>query len=551
MKNWLGCFFVFIGFSLSAHAQTQYAFRIGFTDKKGSPSLSNPLGFLSQRALDRRIAQGISPDATDQPVSPLYLDTVLNLSQGTLHVSSKWLNQCVILVTDTSKIALLRTRPYVSFTELVGFFPGGLHLVQSTGQPENDILFPGFKTTGAPAFYGASWQQTSVMNGDCLHDKGFLGQGQLIAVLDDGFHFIDTAPAFDSLYQSGRIKDTRDFVYAHSDVYSDFRIHGTVVLSTMAAYLPGTYVGAAPLADYALYATEIPNAEQPVELDQMIAAFERADSIGADVISSSLGYNSFDVPFPSIPPSALDGKTTPAAKAANMAAQKGILMVITAGNEGSGGLLTPGDADSALTVGSVTTSLTPAGNSGHGPNAALHIKPEVCAQGSPGMVMGSGMAPYPVSGTSIATPQIAGFAACLLQASPGATNSAVKAGILKSSSFFNNPQLPQLGYGIPDFCEADIILDVKDVPGVKENLNVFPNPVEDRLIVEGLFLKAQSLRLTISDVTGKEVYSAEHRVHSGKNMLIFSLNHSVSKGIYFYRILSNEKIMKSGKLIRN
>lgn len=358
---------VIILLTSTAQAQTaQFAFRISFKDKQGSANITNPLSFLSQRAIDRRSQMGIPIDTTDLPVAPHYIDSVLTATQGILHVTSRWLNQCVVLLSDSTNILLLQNKPYINTIDYVAYYQNGLH-----NKPEVQDKFAKetvddgtHKPTGTQAYYNGNWDQTNLVHGDCLHDKGYKGQGKLIAVLDDGYSFVNSNAAFDSLYTSGRILDKYNFVRDTNFVYG-YSQHGTEVLSTMAVYLPNTYVGAAPLAQYALYITEDNTSEQVVEMDNMIAGFERADSIGADVVSTSLGYNTFFGPtFYSIPQAQLDGKTTIAAKAANMATSKGMLMIITAGNEGGGGLLTPGDADSALTIGNVLATKIPATSSG-------------------------------------------------------------------------------------------------------------------------------------------------------------------------------------------
>ena len=534
-------------FEDSKAQQAQYAYRISFTDKSGSPSISNPLVFLSQRALDRRSNQGISVSSSDLPVSPPYLDTVLTLTQGKLHVTSRWLNSCVVLLTDSSKKSLIQSKPYISSIQYVGYFPNGLH--KGGGNKFEQELKSQYKTTGTPAYYGATWDQTDFLKGDCLHDLGFKGQGKLIAVLDDGFNYVNSAPAFDSLYNSGRIIDHYNFVLADPFVYG-YHSHGTEVLSIIAGNIPGTYVGAAPNAQYALYITEDQASEQPIEMDNIIAGFERADSLGADIISSSLGYNIFFGPVPyTIPSAQLDGKTTPAAKAANMAAEKGMLMVITMGNEGSGGLLTPGDADSALTVGNVTISKTPASSSGYGPNASGRVKPDVCALGQPAKAMLNSLSVFSINGTSVATPQISGFAACLWQAHPGASNYSIKAAIQKSSHLFSNPQMPQLGYGVPDFCVANGILDVNDPAKENQNVTVYPNPFEDEIMIALNSARNESVSIQIFDITGKAVFTAKQTVHTGENMLSFHLASNLTTGIYSCKITTSSRV-QTLKLIK-
>jgi serine protease AprX len=539
LRRSIRCLAAILTIQVSVQAQTQYAFRISFSDKNGA-DISNPLSFLSQRALDRRTLHSCAVDTTDLPVAQVYIDTVLDLTQGKLHVTSRWLNTCVILVEDTALIAPLLLKPYVSGTKYVGFYLNGLHKGGGDEYPgkftsETEVE----KTTGSAAYYGPSWDQTNLVKGDCLHDNGWLGEGKLIAVMDDGFLNVDTNPAFDTLMTDGRVLDMNNFVLADPVVY-DYHSHGTQALSALAGYIPNTYVGAAPKASYALYITEDQNSEQPIEMDNLVAAMERADSLGTDVISTSLGYNTFFGPVPSsLTYADIDGKTTPAAIAANMATIKGILVVVSAGNEGGNSwnfILTPGDADSALTIGSVNISGVPAGTSGYGPNSAGHVKPDVCALGSPAAVLLGDLTPHYINGTSFATPQIAGFAACLWQAIPTITTYKLRDAIKKASSSYNNPGV-QLGYGIPDFCLALQSLGVKDPngPNAVEWIRFYPNPVNDQVSAEFYSRLSAKMDLRLMDITGRVIIDHVFSVHSGNNKISFGLP-DIASGVYICRV---------------
>ncbi|RYZ55174.1 MAG: T9SS type A sorting domain-containing protein [Sphingobacteriales bacterium] len=530
-------------------AQEQFAFRISFTDKAGSPPVSNPLSFLSQRAIDRRAKFGLSPDGTDQPVSPLYLDTVLDLTEGKLHMTSRWLNHCVVLLDDSSKILTLQGKTYINAIQYIAYYPGGLHIA-SGGQSGNNPVKTRLKTTADPAWYGSAWPQTSLVRGECLHDLGLKGAGQIIAVLDDGFLFVNTAPGFDSVYQSGRIIDKHNFVLADPLVYG-YGSHGTQILSTMAGNIPGGYVGAAPDASYALYITEDILSEQSIEMDNFIAATERADSLGADVLTSSLGYNFFSFPSVNLTYPEIDGKTTVAARAVNFASAKGLLCVITAGNEGGNAwnfILTPGDADSALTVGSVDNSKNVASNSGYGPNAAGRTKPEICVQGAPAMVLSSGANPYAVNGTSVATPQAAGYAACLLQAQPARNPSQLRNAIVRSSHLYNTPD-NHAGHGVPDFCAALSLLDVPETEPAISGLTVTPNPFDTDIRLSFYNPGESDAVLIIYDITGKVVNESKVRLKKGTNLLTVKMPEALSPGFYTGR-LSSGSHSASFKLLR-
>lgn len=513
-------------------AADQYAFKISFRDKGRAFSPEDVRQHLTSRALQRRIDMGITLDERDIPVSSKYVEEVLRVTDGSLHLTSRWLNSCVVWVKDTSNIHTIRTKPHVASVELVGLNQASRAGVGNSRKEQTSKQ----KSAADPTYYGQSWGQTNFVKGDCLHDRGWRGAGKLIAVLDDGFFYVNTAPAFDSLFKSGRILDTRNFSNGGTDVYSDFFAHGTTVLSTMAAILPNTYVGAAPDAQYALYITEISGSETPLEMDNMVAAMERADSIGADIISASLGYNTFDPPFPSIPAAQLDGNSTVAAIGANIASQKGLLVVITAGNEGGGGLLTPGDANEALTVGNVNNNRTPASNSGHGPNAAQRVKPEVCALGQPAAVVSAGFSPFFSSGTSFSTPQIAAWAACLWQGNAGKTNVDIKQAIIKSSSLFPNPQMPQLGYGIPDFCNANTLLDIAVLPASEGISFVYPNPFQNRVNVRVPANYRGSVVLQLTSVTGQQLANTTMVSQGNAERIAWHLPETLVPGIYFCRV---------------
>jgi len=542
------CFVGLLIFSVTAIAQPQYGFRISFTDKGGTThSLSNPLGFLSQRAIDRRTAQGIAVDSTDLPVSADYMDSVLTLTGAKLHMTSKWFNYTVILLYDSSKILTLQSKPFIKGIEYMAYYPAGLHKPAKNTQPTagNDTFKLPLKTTGTDAYYGVTYLQNSIVCGDYLHDIGWKGQGKIIAVLDEGFANVNTAPAFDSMIQSGRLIDQYNFGDASTNVFAN-GMHGTTSLSTMAGNLPGTYVGTAPYAEYALYTTEIGGSEQHLEMDNIMAASERADSLGADVITISLGYDVFNLPdlSYSLKYADIDGKTTIAARAANTATSKGILFVASAGNEGGGTwnyILTPGDADSAITIGAVGLDKVPAPNSGYGPNAAGHIKPDVCMVGVRAYVMSSG-APYTSSGTSWATPQLAGWAACLMQASGNFTPYEIRTAIQKSANLYNNPG-NQLGYGVPNFCYALELLNVKKLPklpNANEWITAGPNPFNNKLSLRAYNEKKGTLEIVVTDISGKVIYSETSPADSGLQSLSIDLP-DLARGVYFLKASTEDK----------
>jgi hypothetical protein len=529
-------------------SQAQYAFRVSFVDKQGSPPLSNPQLFLSQRSIDRRIAQGLSVDASDQPVSPDYIDSVLAETGGVLHLTSRWLNHCVVLTNDSTDILLLNGKPYVSGIKHVATYSSGLHNRPSGDNDKYDkfgseVDLSGLlRTTGSPAFYGTTYNQTQVVNGDHLHDRGYKGQGKLIAVLDEGFSWVNTNRAFDYLRNSGRLVDKYNFVYDSDSVYG-YSSHGTSSLSTIAAYVPDTFVGAAPEAEYALYITEYAGAEQEIELDNMLAATERADSLGADIVTESLGYNLYTNPFyyPFVYAD-IDGKSSVAAKAANIAASKGIIFVASAGNEGGVGwnyVLTPGDADSAITVGSVSEFKVVAGNSGYGPNAAGRRKPDVCMVGNPAAVLTTGVNANFINGTSFATPQLAGWAACLWQSSPSRNAYQIKTAIIESAHAYATPD-NHIGYGVPDFKKAQELLGIKGpIVNVNNWLAASPNPFTKDIFV-AIYHDSGDVELMLAGMDGRTIFVDKRVLNRGTHTLTLTTP-ELATGIYILTVTAGEK----------
>jgi serine protease AprX len=536
----------------------QYAFQISFTDKNNTPyQLSSPIAYLSSRALSRRASQGIAVDSSDLPVNEVYLDSVLKLTGGIMHETSRWLNMCVILVADSSVMHTLDGKTFVSSTKLVAYYASFLHhkIAGNPGSPSatNQQLK---KTSGGDSgYYGDTWGQTTIVNGNYLYDKGFSGAGKLIAVLDAGFLGTDTHPGFDSLWSSARMVDQHNFTLATSEVFSIVDTHGTSVLSTMAGNVPGTFVGSAPSASYALYITEDNNSEQPIEMINMLCGAERADSLGADIITTSLGYNVFDYPFGSLNfATDLDGKTTTASIAVNKATKKGILFVATAGNEGGdswNNILTPGDADSALTIGSVEISGINAFTSGYGPNAAGQTKPDVCAIGQPANVFtqtGYGTE----DGTSFSTPQIAGWAACLWEGIPSATPYLLRQAIIKCASSYSTPG-PQIGYGIPNFECTYQALDVKDTPPPFSSSNwviAMPNPFRNDAVLAVAPNTSGEVEFSITDVSGKKVMSWQQYFRNGYNTPMSIPMQSFAPGVYFLKATSATQ-QQVQKLLKN
>lgn len=531
---------------LPAFAQNQqYAFRVSFTDKdKTTFTLTNPASYLSPKAIARRAKYNIAIDSTDLPVNQSYTDSLLHVTEGALHLSSKWQNHCVVLLSDSSKILELQNIAFIKNIKQVAYYFNGLH-AQSTG-PGNG---GGSGTMGSNGtlpvtfdqnFYGAAWPQIQMCHGEYLHENAKLGQGLLIAVIDLGFNGVDEIAAFDSMRNRGRLMDTWNYIYdtAHVTGYSE---HGTKILSTMAAYAPQSYVGTAPEATYALYVSDDEDTEQSIEEDNWLAAAERADSIGADIITTSVGYNEFENPDDSYTYADLDGHTTLVARAANAANSKGMMVLASAGNEGATSwqhILTPGDADSIMTVGSVNADKQPSFFSGIGPNASGLLKPNVCARGtSVSIITGSGSIGTS-SGASISTPVLAGLTACLMQAAPAFRPAQVRKLIESVSDSFATPNF-KVGNGVPDFKRA---LDITDVADINSNtikdFRVYPNPATSELYIATRLSFKTQITVSCYDLMGKRVH--QEKMQAGNGITSKINIQAFPPGAYFIRISSDK-----------
>jgi subtilisin family serine protease len=436
---------------------------IYFTDKGTSPfSFNQPDVFLSQRALDRRTRYNIALDSTDLPVTPRYVDSILSVPFVQLLGVSKWLNAVAIETTNPLALSQIQQFPFVQSVQPIALRSthtsvGKFDVIHAPTVP----VIPRNENTQSNVLdYGASEDMITIHNAHFLHNLGFSGNNMQIALLDAGFLKFDLLPSFDSINLNNRVLETWDFVKQETTVAED-HVHGMQCLSTIAAYMPGTFVGSAPNSAFYLYRTEDAGTEYPIELFFLAMGYERADSAGSDVTSTSLGYSRYDLPNFDHTYADMDGNTTIAAIAADLAAKKGMLMVVSAGNEGGGSwhyITTPADADSVLCVGAVNTLGEVAGFSSYGPSSDGQIKPSVAAVGWGAMVASHiDGTPYPSNGTSFSGPYMAGVATCLWQAFPEVNNMDI-INVLQESGNKHDAPDDRIGYGIPDVKKSFAIL---------------------------------------------------------------------------------------------
>lgn len=439
--------------SLCAQPLTKHF--VQFTDKNDSPySFDQPEAFLSPRALERRRKQGIALDSLDLPVHPNYLNAIRKAG-GVIYTTSKWFNAATVYCPDETVLAAIQALPFVKSTEPTGRNYPKRPIPES---PKTPITADRY--TQRDAHYGFGRPQIEMLNGDLIHRMGYTGEGMLVAVLDGGFTNVDIMPFFDSLRTSGRLLPAIDLVDADGYAY-EASSHGSQVLSTMASNLSGLMIGTAPGATYVCIKTEDVRSELRIEEDNWVAGAEYADSLGVDVLNSSLGYTSFNIDAMSHQYSELDGNTTRVTIGADIAAQKGILVVVSAGNEGYSAwkyLGAPADADSVLAVGATDVNGRRVGFSSVGPTADGRIKPNVMAQG--GNTIVASLYKYgimPANGTSFSGPVMAGMVTALWQAFPEKSNMEIIRAVEMSADRYDNPD-NQYGHGMPDFYKAYQIL---------------------------------------------------------------------------------------------
>lgn len=508
MKNrWVFLLFTMLtGLFPSAQNQPN-TYWVKLIDKKGTPfQINQPEEFLSQRAINRRIKQHIVIDEADLPVSPVYLDTLRKRGLEVVH-TSKWLNGATVRTSDTVLIRTIATLPFVQMVQLTK----PANILKSTPnkfkEPESEI-----NPDVSPLNYGNAYNQLSQLNGQYLHNQGFRGKGIQIAVLDAGFWRVNQIAAFDSLRNSKRILGTRDFVDPKSVFYNQ-HTHGMSVLSCMGGNIPGSLIGTAPDASFYLFRSEDVATEYLIEEDNWVAAAELADSLGVDVINSSLGYYDFNDPKMNHPFAVLDGKTTRVTQGANMAFQKGILVFSSAGNEGNNSwkrIIAPSDGKDVLAIAAVDKNNVRASFSSVGPAFGGAVKPNVAAMGSATYLVTSGGVLGTSSGTSFSSPVMAGMGACLLQANPWANVKQVKMAIEQSAHQYSNPD-SLLGYGIPDFEKADNYLKVNFANDLKAETGwtISPNPFSDFIFLRNLNpTRVENCRITIYSMQGVSLWES-------------------------------------------
>jgi serine protease AprX len=478
-------------------------FIVYFKDKPSNIQIES---LFSAKAMEKRKLYQLPFDYRDYPVDNSYIEQLKQQGMKVLTVSN-WLNAAV--VETSAHLKSLKKKPFISDVVLIPNTHGSsiAHVQHIETCEEIQDFEDG---------YVNSFAQFHMLNGEYLHEQGFNGEDMTIAICDAGFQNANVNPAFSALFSENRVLGTYDYVNGDSTVFEPtVHYHGSNCLSFIAGKKDNQYLGASSRSDFYLFQTEYEPTERLQEEFNLATALERCAQLGVDVVSISLGYlDVFDVPSENHDTSDLRKNNTPAARAVNIAASKGMLVVVAAGNEGAHPwryITTPADADSAFAIGAVDINGVVASFSSYGLPNETRVKPNVAAIGkgayyinSTGNVVGGG------NGTSYATPVIAGFSACLWQAFPSKSAWEIKTAVEQSASQYLTPD-DRIGYGIPDFKKAYSILAapsfVSDAQLEKDFL-IYPNPFHQTILINNLGnTTIQSVQ--IYNQLGQMVYSQD------------------------------------------
>jgi subtilisin family serine protease len=521
-------------------AQDRYAVFFKFKPQQEF-SLANPSKFLTSKAIQRREREKTPVDSLDLPVTSSYVQGLRTHSQEILYVS-KWLNAVVVVADSTGKKGM-EALPYVQKVQWVA--KGFISRTGNRLNQESQEGLPKSKKWAVEESYreAAAYDfQNQLLGIPDMHKAGFTGKGVTVAIFDSGFPGLDKAPPFSHLFTNkqvlGQLNVVRPWI---KEVFRDNE-HGTQVASLIVANQAETLVSGAHQSQVIFAITEDVATEYPVEELNWVRAAEYADSLGVDIINSSLGYLDFDDPKLTYTTSQLDGKTTYVSRGASLAAKRGILIVNSVGNYGSAGrssLVAPADAQGILAVGSVNASSGVSTFSSRGPTADGRIKPELVAFGqSPVLIRASGQVSA-ASGTSFSSPQIAALAAGLWEAKPAWTKDELITNLIKSGTQYASPD-QNLGYGIPNFRGAlyGALLGINEEEEIYSSL--YPNPVTDEQIYIR-FGQELSIQIQLMDRSGRPVLEKLLQRNSTKDPFFLTLN-QLPSGLYFIQLMDGKKI---------
>jgi serine protease AprX len=508
-------------------------YMVFFGDKSGSSyTVDQPGEFLSQRAIDRRQKQSIEVVEQDLPVVETYVASVKTAGASVLY-RTKWMNG-VLVECDHSLVSSIEALPFVTSVEYVA--PGS----RPSPSGKKRAGLAGNTTSGTAE---ATDAQLSMLGIDEMHGMGYRGEGILIAVCDAGFLGADVVTPFQHIFQDGRYDPVTsyDFVHGGHEVFKHDD-HGTRAFSILGAFQDGSFIGGAYHADYVLFVTEDVPTEYRVEEFNWLFAAERADSAGVNIISVSLGYNTFDDPLMDYSKMQMDGETAIITQAAEWAAAKGMAVVVSAGNEGnnSWGIITaPADGRNVYAVGAVTGAGERSVSSSTGPSSDGRIKPDVMALGTGVSVVRANGSVSTSSGTSFSAPLVASLIAGVWQMLPDLSVKQVLDTIRNTASRANSPD-NFMGYGIPNFLSVLQITSAETSGATARLVDVFPNPFSDQFIVRAVHpYTADQVHAEVLDVRGSRVDARYRKDNSHELVIDLSGN---QPGVYVLQVRVNNRI---------
>jgi subtilisin family serine protease len=531
-------FLLLFGWTPKGLAQDRYVVFFKFKPQK-EYALASPSKFLTEKAIQRRAREKVAVDSLDLPVTAAYLQGISAYSQELLY-ASKWLNAAVV-VTDAEGKKKMEGLPFVQ--KVVWVAKGFISKTgdrNSTGDivstPKKWAIEESYREAAAYDF------QNELLGIPAMHQAGFTGKGITVAVFDSGFPGLDKAIPFAHIFTNKRVAGQLNVVRPWiKEVFRDNE-HGTQVASLILSNQAGTLVAGAHQAQVIFAITEDVATEYPVEELNWVRAAEYADSLGVDIINSSLGYLDFDDPSLTYTMAQLDGKTTYVTRGATLAAKRGILVVNSVGNYGSAGsssLVAPADAQGILAVGSVNSNSVVSTFSSRGPTADGRVKPELVAFGqSPVLIRGSGQVSS-AAGTSFSAPQLTALAAGLWEAKPNWTKDELLTSLIKSGTQYAAPD-QNLGYGIPNFRGAyyGALLGLNEE--IESGSIIYPNPLRS----ESLHIRfGKELRVTLNilDGSGRRVVEQVGERNTIQQPFVFNLS-DLPSGIYFLQLLDGKEI---------
>jgi subtilisin family serine protease len=488
---------------------------------------------LPSRVRQRRQKVGLSgPTWYDIPVNESYVQAVVSAGAD-LWNRSKWLNAISVSATPEQRDQI-RGLPFVKAVEPVRVYRQPL---PKKGQTPPRAA----KSLQSQLDYGYAQEQIAQIHVDQAHDAGFFGQGVRVLIMDTGFY--TPHEAFDSL----TIIAQYDFINRDTVVMNeagqdsiDQHDHGTFTFSTLGANVPGKLIGPAFKAEFLLAKTERVHEEIQQEEDDYVAGLEWGESLGADVVSTSLGYLDWYT-FQD-----MDGNTAVTTKAVDIAVGLGMVCVTAAGNENNSPwkhIIAPADADSVIAVGAVDRNGSIAVFSSRGPSYDGRIKPEVCARGvQTACAAPGGKGGYAaVSGTSLSTPLVAGAAAVLLSAHPDWTPMMVREALMMTASQWLRPN-NTYGWGIANLWAAinydAFTTGVEDEPFTPDEFAIsktYPNPFNSAVTITVNVGRSTESSLDIFNILGQPVVTLYHgSLESGNHLFTWEASGHPS-GIYFVR----------------